>query len=395
MRLSWDIFCTVIDNFGDIGVCWRLARQLAAERGEAVRLWVDDPGALAMLRPELDRGAAQQWIEGVEIRHWQLPFPTVAPHQVVIEAFACHPPENFLAAMAGATPPPVWINLEYLSAEDWVEGCHGLGSRHPRLPLDHHFFFPGFTPATGGLLRESSLLAEREAWQAGPARHDWLQAVTGHTVAAEQGWLSLFCYDNAALPALLDHWQSAALCLLVAEGKPRRQVEAWLGSAFPPGSRIERGRLTLIALPFLSQDDYDRLLWSCELNFVRGEDSFVRAQWAARPLAWHIYPQEEQAHLVKLAAFLDRYTGALPPDKGKALQAFSQAWNDGDGPACVAAWPAVLQGATAMAQGCRAWCAELAGRADLMNQLAHFASEKAAHMGAQRGEVAQMGRKQL
>jgi hypothetical protein len=25
MQLHWDIFCRVIDNFGDIGVCWRLA----------------------------------------------------------------------------------------------------------------------------------------------------------------------------------------------------------------------------------------------------------------------------------------------------------------------------------------------------------------------------------
>ena len=42
MRLAWDIFCTVIDNYGDIGICWRLARQLRVDDGQRVRLWVDD-----------------------------------------------------------------------------------------------------------------------------------------------------------------------------------------------------------------------------------------------------------------------------------------------------------------------------------------------------------------
>ncbi|WP_187492385.1 elongation factor P maturation arginine rhamnosyltransferase EarP, partial [Pantoea agglomerans] len=26
MKVTWDIFCTVVDNYGDIGVTWRLAR---------------------------------------------------------------------------------------------------------------------------------------------------------------------------------------------------------------------------------------------------------------------------------------------------------------------------------------------------------------------------------
>ncbi|MBY0444112.1 MAG: elongation factor P maturation arginine rhamnosyltransferase EarP, partial [Burkholderiales bacterium] len=39
--VRWDIFCRVIDNYGDIGVCWRLARQLSFEHGFAVRLMVD------------------------------------------------------------------------------------------------------------------------------------------------------------------------------------------------------------------------------------------------------------------------------------------------------------------------------------------------------------------
>ncbi|QNM94786.1 elongation factor P maturation arginine rhamnosyltransferase EarP [Chitinimonas koreensis] len=365
MDKSWDIFCTVIDNWGDAGVCWRLARQIAAERGEPVRLWIDDLAPLALLRPGADPQAGSQWLDGVEVRRWAAPFPEVAPHAVVIEAFACDPPESFLAAMAARTPRPVWLNLEYLSAEAWVEGCHALGSKHPRLPLRRWFFFPGFTAATGGLLRERGLPARREAERAAQAGD-----------AAELA-VSLFCYDNPALPALLDAWRDGPpLTLRVTEGKARTQVERWLGEPFGPGATARRGALTLSALPFLDQDGYDRLLWRCDLDFVRGEDSFVRAQWAARAFVWHIYPQDDDAHQAKLDAFLKRYLAGLPAGPAAALNDFWQAWNRGDGPATVAAWPALRAALPALEAHARRWAAELAGQPDLLAQIVEFVDEK-------------------
>ena len=110
---------------------------------------------------------------GVEVRHWAVSLPEVEPARVVIEAFACELPERHLQAMAQQQPRPAWINLEYLSAEDWVVGCHAMASPHPRLPLVKHFFFPGFDEATGGLLREPGLLARRDAFR-GEARRTWL-----------------------------------------------------------------------------------------------------------------------------------------------------------------------------------------------------------------------------
>ncbi|MFA5916282.1 MAG: elongation factor P maturation arginine rhamnosyltransferase EarP, partial [Burkholderiales bacterium] len=89
---SWDIFCTVVDNYGDIGVCWRLARQLAAEHGQRVRLWVDDLASLARISPGVVPGLGVQHSRGVEIRWWREPFPAVEPADVVVEAFACNPP---------------------------------------------------------------------------------------------------------------------------------------------------------------------------------------------------------------------------------------------------------------------------------------------------------------
>ena len=149
---DWDIFCCVVDNFGDIGVTWRLARQLKREGNIAahgdevqVRLWVDDLASFARIAPGLQPALAQQQLDGVSICHWPAQdFPATDAADVVIEAFGCPLPDSYLAAMVGRARKPVWINLEYLSAEDWVAGCHGLASPHPQLPLTKHFFFPGF-----------------------------------------------------------------------------------------------------------------------------------------------------------------------------------------------------------------------------------------------------------
>ena len=370
----WDIFCAVVDNFGDIGVSWRLARQLAGEHSLAVRLWVDDLESFRPLCPEIDPGKDAQRLRGVEIRRWAQPFPSVDAADVadvVIEAFACELPEPYLAAMAAKRPRPAWINLEYLSAERWVEESHGLPSPHPRLPLIKHFFFPGFTAATGGLLREAGLARHREAWlQDGDQTWGRLGLPQPHP---DETSISLFCYENAALPGLLRTWSAGDLPIrcLVPAGRALAQAAACLGRpGLTSGDKVERGRLTLHALPFVAQQDYDRLLWSCDLNFVRGEDSFVRAQWAARPLVWHIYPQQDDAHRRKLSAFLDRYCADLPPPAAAALRAFWQNWNDGGDTA--AAWPDYWRQRTELAAHARRWAEVQEKMPDLAAKLVNF-----------------------
>ncbi len=310
-----DIFCRVIDNYGDIGVCWRLARQLAGEHGLAVRLWVDHPDSLARLCPEADTALPRQCLHGVEVCRWSNPFPAVQPASLVIETFACELPPAYIEAMATLAPPPVWINLEYLSAEPWVEGCHKLPSPHPRLPLTKYFFFPGFTRHTGGLLQEHDLLARRDAFQGDSARRQAFWSLLGMEMPAPDTLIiSLFSYENAALEELLDTWagsEQPILCL-VPEGRVLPQIGRYFDDGAPhAGCRYTRGRLQVRILPFLAQDRYDELLWACNVNFVRGEDSFVRAQWAGRPFVWHIYPQQDSVHRHKLQAFLDRYGAHL------------------------------------------------------------------------------------
>jgi len=200
--------------------------------------------------------------------------------------------------------------------------------------LTKYFFFPGFTERTGGLLLERGLLARRAAFQENPAAMADFLSRLGVSVPPNVRKVSLFCYPDAPVGALFDAFAADAgnpvLCL-VPEGVAAAAVGEFLGQPAKAGVSAERGGLRVHVLPFVDQDDYDKLLWSCDMNFVRGEDSFVRAQWAARPFVWNIYPQEEQAHLIKLDAFIKLYETALPAGHGKIVSEFWRSWNSGGG----------------------------------------------------------------
>ena len=371
---DWDLFCRVVDNFGDIGVSWRLAKGLACDHGCAVRLWVDDWDSFARLCPAARSRADGLLVDGVEVRPWSDPFPDVQPAAHVVEAFACELPPNYLAAMSARVPAPVWINLEYLSAEDWVEGCHALASPHPRLPLRKHFFFPGFTRGTGGLLREPGLLAARGAFRADRAASDeFLRRIGVPPLQAGTRCIALFAYEQPRIAGLLREWAAASrpTAVLLPEGRVVGDVLRHFGRPDARiGDALVDGALSVILLPFLDAADYDRLLWACDLNFVRGEDSFVRAQWAANPFVWHIYEQDDAAHHDKLEAFLARYLVGLDAEAAAATRGFWQAWNgQGD---VAAAWPAFEAALPRLAGHAKCWCEELARLPDLASALVQF-----------------------
>jgi uncharacterized repeat protein (TIGR03837 family) len=374
------IFCKVVDNYGDIGICWRMARQFQREHGLSVTLWVDDLPSFARICPAVAPGAAQQRIEDVAVRHWRDQEGSFTPAEVadiVIEFFACDIPPGYIEAMARRTPRPVWLNFEGLTAEQWVEGCHRLPSPHPRLALTKHFFFPGFTANTGGLLREGQLAHARAAFQADRAGMANFLATLGVT-AAESAALkvSLFCYPSAPVTALFQAWEAGAafLTCLVPEGVARAAVEAFLEVPAAPGAARTRGALTVRVLPFVPQPDYDRLLWACDVNFVRGEDSWVRAQWAGRPFIWHIYEQDENLHHKKLRAFLQRYAG------GASLDALALYWNGADGGAgdARALWPPFHSDLAPLTTRAEAWQDEMAANGDLASNLLAFAASVSA-----------------
>jgi uncharacterized repeat protein (TIGR03837 family) len=331
--MLWDIFCRVIDNFGDIGVCWRLSADLAA-RGHQVRLWVDDASALRWMAPNANLNG----MNGIEVLGWeqskdaqQLEHRRCA--DVWIESFGCEIAPEFIAYYAnpmGAagqfdSRKPVWINLEYLSAQAYAVQCHGLPSPVMHGPANgyaKHFFYPGFTEGTGGLLRETDLKDRQSRFDAA----GWLKQ-QGLERRPSECLISLFCYEPPALPMLLQQLADSATLtrLLVTAGRATGAVQQAIShnNGLKPLWN-ERDTLSISYLTALAQTDYDHLLWACDLNFVRGEDSVVRALWAGRPFIWQIYPQDDGAHEDKLNAFLDMLTA------GPALRQAHLWWNAPD-----------------------------------------------------------------
>jgi uncharacterized repeat protein (TIGR03837 family) len=377
-RRQWDIFCKVIDNFGDIGVCWRLACGLTA-RGHTVRLWVDDTAALGWMAPS--------GCEGVRVLPWPqdgTPLDLDAagfaqrPSDVLVEAFGCEIAPEFIAACISNTRAtgikPIWINLEYLSAEAYVERYHAMPSpvqNGPAAGWTKWFFYPGFTDHTGGLLREPGLLEQQERFD----RAGWLKA-QGITWRGET-LVSLFCYEPPALESLLAQfsrhgWQGNPVQLVVAAGRAANAVRAIVDDQKCPQPRKDVGILLSISyLPLLEQAEFDHLLWASDLNFVRGEDSVVRALWAGKPFVWQTYPQHDDAHLAKLQAFLDMLQA--PP----SLRAFHAAWNGKTAPAPSAGGQAPLpvdlpawQAATLAARE------RLMAQDDLVTRLLGFVAKK-------------------
>ena len=350
--LLWDVFCRVVDNFGDIGVCWRLACDLAS-RGERVRLWVTDSTALAWLAP--------QGHQGVQVLDWNAASTCAQNGDVVVEAFGCDPPEPFLRRMAQCAPAPLWINLEYLSAESYAVASHALPSPQlagPAKGLTKWFYFPGFQGGTGGLIREADLAERQRQFNA----MAWL-AQQALARSVDERVVSLFCYEASAIAALLDVLAPAPTLLLATAGPAAHQVSAALGNT------MRRGALRAVTLPHLTQLNYDHLLWASDLNIVRGEDSWVRAQWAGRPFIWQPYVQDDGAHATKLSAFLDLH---LMHASGALAASVRKLWLGWNGPI---GSPLTLPCLPDWHRHAQLWRESLLRQDDLVTRLLGFARE--------------------
>ena len=348
-----DLFCEVVDNYGDIGVSWRLARQLVAEHDCEVRLIVDDLGAFRSIAPEIDPGLTRQSSLGVEVVSWSAA-DTLVASDVVIEAFACNPPTRYVEAMAKRTTKPVWINLEYLSAEAWVDEIHGMPSQHQRLPLTKYFFCPGFTEASGGLIREWKLV--RPSSGASPR-----QGANRHPLQ-----IFAFAYPHAPIHTLTQAFATAGVSTAVTQAAPLAQANPHWQIADP-----------------VPQTEFDALLGKFDFLIVRGEDSFLRAQWAAKPFLWHIYPTDDGAHVIKLDAWLDRYCVGLDANASAAYRAASHAFNaaKSDG-AHSAPYQLLAQNISALTAHAARWRDTLMQQTDLATRLLDFVGKhKANNLG--------------
>jgi uncharacterized repeat protein (TIGR03837 family) len=315
--MRWDIFCQIVDNYGDAGVCWRLARALSRLSSSSVnnvecddsriRLFCDDLNVLNVIThgDAVAHGASL----GVEVLPWsaaESPAILASVGDVVIEAFACHLPKPYVEAMVQKTSQkvsvkqPIWINLEYLTAEAWADDMHLMPSPQNN-GLNKYFYFPGFTPKAGGVL-----LGDWDEVTSNSLNIPTSLSSAFESCRPKSKKVSIFNYKQAPLDAWLGSVNQVALehgemvdVFLCADQNVSTTTQAALSSV--------DSAVKLIQLPFIPQEDYDYLLSVCDINLVRGEDSFVRAQWAGKPFIWDIYPQSDLAHEVKLDAFLERY----------------------------------------------------------------------------------------
>ena len=315
--MRFDVFCDIVDNYGDAGYSWRLARRLAqpspAHRHDFIRLFCHDLNLLNLL----SAGDLKSICENlhIEVLTWSDANDIEILPDIVIETFGCKLPQTYLNKVNQGSNALI-INLEYLSAEPWVESHHGLPSSDPQTPnLKKYFFFPGFSKNTGTLLKGVLPYLEQE-----PP----LSLIAAWSISAEKAVthrFSLFCYETTELLAFLEQLdkQTIDTDIFVCFGQAQELVSKYLKQAFTIGDVVCHKNIRFIALPFVSQNDYDWLLLHCDLNIVRGEDSFVRAQWAGKPFIWHIYPQSDGAHLLKLDAFLNQYLQGAKPSVKKAV----------------------------------------------------------------------------
>lgn len=315
--LDVDIFCRVIDNFGDAGVMWRLARALRAE-GYAVRLIIDDPSTLRALA-----GCASQTPtekigsdESIEVCLWKKDWDTAScpllPASVVIEGFACRLPPDYQAKMAKTSP--AWFNIDYFSAEDWIEDCHLVPSIDPASGLIKTNYFPGVTEKSGGLIIEKDYEHNK---------HLFLSKQLKNPNALR---VLFFAYPYGPIEKI-----AQALCDVkrpIELSVTQCEAGKLLAEAL---SKRTNSRVTVNCLPFVSQKEFDSLLWSSDIVFIRGEDSAARAMIAAVPFLWHIYHQDDDVHMLKLRALESRFESCFE-DKGlfKKWCELQEAMNEGE-----------------------------------------------------------------
>lgn len=344
--LRIDLFCRVIDNFGDAGVCWRLARQLNAEFGHQIRFVVDDLSAFSLIEPRIQPAVDRQSVADIDVFRWAS-FSAACEADVVIEAFACDPPRLYVESMVACPVKPVWINLEYLSAEAWVDGVHALPSPHPRLPLTKHFFCPGFTEKTGGLIREHSVRASA--------------GITDEGAAVRS--MFVFTYPHApvrALVAAFAHRQADKKFQIALAAPLNDQCAEWTSLAPVP------------------QMEFDALLRGYDFLLVRGEDSFVRAQYAGKPMLWHIYPTEDQAHITKLDAWLDHYCADMPLEIAVVYRRASHAFVVRGDEGATEAFHDLTTHFDPLRAHAVVWARKLFNRSHLVDRLLGFIKEKRA-----------------
>lgn len=305
-----DIFCEIIDNYGDIGVVYRTAKELQKIFPESkIRAFLNRLDEFKKINSQVIDLPSQN-IDGIEyitFDYLRDNANKLLTAQVIIEAFGCQIPKEYMEIAYDNSE--LLINLEYLSAEDWIEDFHLQSSPLGRGKLKKVFFMPGFTEKSGGVIADSNYL-ER------------IQRVLENKEFYEKKYLSdiedrenkivgtLFSYEKNFTPLLEDLKKLDKDVVILAMGEKTQDSLRKILKNFSIEdfrNSLKYGKIEIRFLNFLNQEEYEELINIVDFNFVRGEDSFIRAVLTGKPYMWHIYCQEEYAHMDKIEGFLDKY----------------------------------------------------------------------------------------
>jgi uncharacterized repeat protein (TIGR03837 family) len=222
---------------------------------------------------------------------------TALPANGVVCGFGCTLNDEYLIKLVAIKPQSAYLHLEYLSAESWVEGTHGLISIHPRWLTRQRFCNPGFNAKTGGLLHEALAFGEIQALAT--------LAQWGSHVPAQSLRVFAFAYPTPSWAAFIAAAAQSqrAIHWVLPQGAAGEQL--WQALRGLPQHSFTR-------LPYVSQAQFDAALRSCQAAWVRGEDSAVTTMFAGLPMLWQLYPQDDGAEKVKMTAYVDAVAQALP-----------------------------------------------------------------------------------
>ena len=306
MQIS--ILCKVVDNFGDIGVVYRLAKQLKKINPKnTINLIVDNLESFNKICSAVQCGLEMQNIEGLNVYDWNAAdFCHKAFSRkdgelmpVILECFQCGRPdwmERILFEEKLQRTVHI-IMIDYLTAEKYAEDFHCLKSLTRSAKVQKVNFMPGFTEKTGGLVIDADWLEVPEWKENGPVlvftyERDWTSFIQGCLSAASR-------WGDLPEPSYKSK-------LFLAQGRGKESFLAAVRNVVESSQRECIENSFIEELPYLNQSEWDRVMKSCSALVIRGEESMSRACLSGIPFIWHAYPQSDEYQLVKVKALLER-----------------------------------------------------------------------------------------
>lgn len=319
------ILCKVVDNYGDIGVAYRLAKALSSiNPSMRITLVCSNLKSFSLMASGIDPSKKTQsyiykgtewtiidWNESEDFKYKALPFP------VILECFQCGRPDWLEQMLFAPNPGQIFhiLNVEYLTAEPYADDFHLLKSYTRSANVKKVFFMPGFTTKTGGLIlnrpekpssRISAICSEKADFN-----------------------ILFFAYKRDCAPIIkaIARFQkekrrangSFETCVFIAAGQ---SAEPFMDAYKKAGRPFK-----IAELPFLQQEEWDFLLTQMDFNFVRGEDSLSRAALSGIPHIWNAYIQDDDYQLVKVDALLERMKPFFTEDDYKLIKAAWEQYN--------------------------------------------------------------------